>query len=151
MAIHKIDGVDGVNHFPKKFVTLYCESSSISAGQWVMFGTDTTNGLGGSVKLAASVSTNGNSAVVGIATETLTAAGNLVVQTAGKYENAYVDTDIAVGLGLSGCNTTAGSASLTDANTFQVIGVALETEGTSTGESGTAERADVMIVDQGFF
>mgnify|MGYP003627311482 CR=1 FL=1 len=51
MAVHKIDGVDGTNHFPKKLVTLYA-SGACTAGYFVAITADTTNGLGGSVSNA---------------------------------------------------------------------------------------------------
>ena len=158
MAIHKIDGVDGVNNFPKKFVTLYCSDSSISKGQWVALDvSNTENGLGGSVKLApvGGASNQSGAMCFGIATETLSAAGNLVVQTAGKFEDAYVVNNIAAGDHLIGPlnGATAGSADEPTSSTFggPYIGYALETEGTGSGESGTALRADVMIIDQGLF
>ena len=155
MAIHKIDGVDavdgsstGINSFPKKFVTLYC-TAAVTAGRWVsIHATDDENGLGASVVLApvGPSSTASNAATFGIATETTTAAGNLRVQTAGKYENAYVDGSTTVGLPLTGplSGGTAGMASLLAETTYgPVIGVALESDATNL--------ADVMIIDQGFF
>ena len=87
MAIHKIDGVDAVDggsqisSFPKKFVTLFC-TGAVTAGDWVQIETDSgvtdyaKNGLGASVTKADTVA-DGNMAVVGVATETLTAAGDL--------------------------------------------------------------------------
>ena len=47
MAIHKIDGVDGVDNFPKKTVTLYA-SGACTAGMFVALTADDTNGLGAS-------------------------------------------------------------------------------------------------------
>ena len=148
MAIHKIDGVDAVDggdvisSFPKKFVTLHCEGA-VTAGQWVQIGTDTTNGLGASVKKAVKVTTDGCSAVIGIATETLTAAGELKVQTAGKYENASVDADVAAGIGVQGPDTTDGMGSKALAAGLQLCGIALE--------AASSNLADVMIIDQGAF
>tara|TARA_R110000824_G_scaffold261716_1_gene450470 strand:- start:103 stop:585 length:483 start_codon:yes stop_codon:yes gene_type:complete len=160
MAVHKVDGVDGVNNFPRKFVTLYTAATSITKGQWVQIDNgDTTNGLGGSVKLAT-VGANSNESgpmCFGVATETITAAGNITIQTAGKFEDAYVvnAADSVVGHALVGPlnGATAGSASAQTAATFggSVIAYALEVEGTGGTESGTALRCDVMIVDQGFF
>ena len=52
MAIYKVDGVDGVNQFPKKFVTLYA-SEVITKGMLVALDlSDTTNGLGASIRPA---------------------------------------------------------------------------------------------------
>ena len=49
MAIHKVDGVDGTNNFPKKFVTLYA-SGACTEGKFVSITTTATpNGLGSSV------------------------------------------------------------------------------------------------------
>ena len=160
MAVHKVDGVDGVNNFPRKLVTLYTAATDITKGQWVQIDNgDTTNGLGGSVKLAT-VGANSNESgpmCFGVATETITAAGNITIQTAGKFEDAYVvnAADSVVGHALVGPlnGATAGSASAQTAATFggSVIAYALEVEGTGGTESGTALRCDVMIVDQGFF
>jgi len=148
MAVHKVDGVDGVNHFPKKFVTLY-GTAAITAGRFVSIdASDTTNGLGASVVTAAvgPGSTEAQALTFGVATETTTAAGNIVIQTAGKYENAYVNGSTAAGDALTGplSGGTAGMADLLAETTFgPVVAVALEADSTNL--------ADVMIVDQGFF
>jgi len=147
MAIHKIDGVDGDAHFPKKTVTLYA-SGACTKGYFVAITTDTTNGLGGSVANAAvgPGSTESNARTFGIATETVAAGANVVVQTAGKYENAYVDGSTAAGDALTGplSGGTAGMASLLAETTFgPTVAVALEAD--------SGNLADVMIVDQGFF
>ena len=148
MAIHKIDGVDGVDHFPKKFVTLYA-SAACTKGFFVAISTDTTNGLGGSVANAplSASATRANSLTLGIATETVAAGNNVVIQTAGKYENAYVDSSTIAQMPLTGplSGGTIGMAGALAETTFgPVIAVGLE-------EDTVANYADVMIIDQGFF
>ena len=147
MAIHKIDGVDGVNHFPKKFVTLYA-SAACTKGYFVSITSDTTNGLGASCANAevGATSTTANCLTFGVATETVAAGGIVTVQTAGKYENAYVNGSCAIGLPLTGplSGGTVGMASMLAETTFgAVIAVGLEAD--------TGNLADVMIVNQGFF
>lgn len=155
MAIHKIDGVDGVDggggifSFPKKFVTLHC-TGVVVKGQWVQIETDNTvagfqkNGLGASVSKADSVSL-GNMAVFGVATQTLTAAGLLRVQTAGKFENASVADAVVAGDALVVDNTAAGQAVKIEAGDLATVcGLALE-------DSPATNKCDVMIIDQGYF
>ena len=142
MAIYKIDGVDGVDHFPKKFVTLHC-SEAITKGEWVSIDTgDTTNGLGGSVEKALATSL-GCVGVVGVATETTTAAGLVTIQTAGKFENAYVTSSIAANIALV-VDTTAGRADISAATDLvSPCGMTLETSASNVG--------DVMIFDKNMF
>lgn len=147
MAIHKTDGVDGTNHFPKKFVTLYA-SAACTKGYFVSITGDTTNGLGASCANAevGAGSTTANCLTFGVATETVAAGANVVVQTAGKYENAYVNGSTTAGDALTGplSGGTAGMADLLAETTFgPVVAVALEADSTNL--------ADVMIIDQGFF
>jgi len=149
MAIHKTDGVDGTNHFPKKLVTLYA-SAACTAGYFVSIDDgDTTNGLGGSVRNAelSGDSATGWGLTFGVATETVAAGANVVIQTAGKYENAYVNGSTAIGSALIGplSGGTVGMASIQTAATLggPVIAIALEADSTNL--------ADVMIIDQGFF
>tara|TARA_R100001015_G_C4549347_1_gene111554 strand:- start:175 stop:618 length:444 start_codon:yes stop_codon:yes gene_type:complete len=147
MAIHKIDGVDGDNNFPKKLVTLYA-SGACTAGKFVAITTDTTNGLGASVADAAvgAGSTESNGLTFGVATETVAAGSLVTIQTAGKYENASVASSTAAGDSLTGPlgGATAGMADRLAETTFgAVVAVALEAE--------SSNLADVMIVDQGFF
>ena len=154
MAIHKIDGVDAVDggsqisSFPKKFVTLFC-TGAVTAGDWVQIETDSgvtdyaKNGLGASVTKADTVA-DGNMAVVGVATETLTAAGDIRIQTAGKFENANVANAASAGDALVVDDTGAGRAVKIEATDLATVcGLALE------GPSGNL--GDVMIIDQGYF
>ena len=149
MAIHKIDGVDGDNNFPKKFVTLYC-TGAVTKGDWVQIETDTgvtgyaENGLGASVTKADAVA-DGNMAVIGVATETKTAAGNLKVQTAGKFVDANVADAVNAGDALVVDDTEAGRAvKIAASDLATACGLALD-----AGDSDN--NADVLIIDQGYF
>lgn len=146
MAIHKTDGVDGTNHFPKKFVTLY-GTAAITKSNWVMLDiTDTTNGLGGSVVTATNTA-NGEQLAFGIATETTTAAGDIKIQVAGKYENAAVDATMAAGSSIvvsdAGTGAVGRGQIYVAGDLAPICGIALEDD--------TANLADVMIIDQGYF
>ena len=143
MAIHKVDGVDGVFNFPKKFVTVHC-TEAISAGEWVSIdtGETATAGLGGSVEKALAT-TNGCVGVVGVATETTPGAGLVKIQTAGKFENAFVTTSITANKALV-VDTTAGRADEAAASDL-VSPCAI------TLETAASNLADVMIIDQGYF
>jgi len=157
MAIHKIDGVDGVNHFPKKFVTLY-GTAAIAKGDWVLIDvSDSTNGLGASVKKTTGGTAAGEPGVFGVATEAITAAGNIKIQTAGKYGDetlgggANVHTDAAAGKGLgAGNGGGAGTVNLMDAAVTDsaVVGISLNAAG--AGSYG-ANECTVLIIDQGYF
>lgn len=150
MAVHKIDGGPGGenDHFPKKFVTLY-GTAAITKGNWVQIHvTDTTNGLGASVVTAQAGDAAGlrGNLCFGIATETTTAAGNIVIQTAGKYATANVDGNVAAGVSLVMDNTSAGRVITYAAGTHTKAtpcGIALEAD--------TANVAAVMIINQGYF
>ena len=166
MAIHKIDGVDGVNNFPKKFVTLQC-SGTVTKGDWVAIDLDdTTNGLGATCEKATAALPD---LMFGVATSTLTAAGELRVQVAGLYGDdttgggATVHADTAAGDFLVADIATAGQAVPVDndvavagnsqANIKAVlkcarVGVALRDDGTGDYAAG---ETTVMIIDQGYF
>ena len=138
MAIHKVDGVDGVNHFPKKFVTLYA-SEAITKGNWVGIDlSDTTNGLGGSVRpLDYDDGLSGTTLPLGVATETVAAAANVTIQTAGKYENATVASTVAAGDKLFATTTTGSAAdqaaALADVQIVLVSGAGADTDIAVTG------------------
>ena len=148
MAVYKRGTADNsVNHFPKKFVTLYA-SAACTAGYFVSIdGGDTTNGLGASCRNAELGGTNqGNALTFGVATQTVAAGENVIVQIAGKYENAYVNGSCDENLPMTGpiAGATVGMASMLAETTFgAVIAVGLEADSTNL--------ADVMIVNQGFF
>ena len=145
MAIHKIDGVDGDANFPKKFVTLFVDDA-VTAGQWVMIDTgDTTNGLGASITPALAGGTSGTALTFGVATETVAAGGVCKVQTAGKFVDASCNS-VSAGDALVVNNASAGRAVTYASGTHTAAppcGVALE--------SDSANLADVMIIDQGYF
>ena len=167
MSVHKIDGGPGGenNHFPKKFITLYSSDTSITAGDFVMIDpTDTTNGLGGSVRQAQSgFNTDVHEGLcIGVATETITAAGEIQIQIAGKYENANVATTVICGQNLVMSGTAGRAQDATqlacqtnaDALERNIIAVALESEGAATGtepNSGVTNQVDVLIKNQGYF
>ena len=151
MAIHKIDGVDAVDggsvitSFPKKFVTLFVDDN-VTAGQWVMIDTgDTTNGLGASITPALAGGTTGTALTFGVATETVAAGGECRVQTAGKFVDASCNS-VSAGDALVVNNASAGRAVTYASGTHTAAppcGVALE--------SDSANLADVLIIDQGYF
>tara|TARA_R100001594_G_scaffold135803_1_gene177748 strand:- start:1365 stop:1853 length:489 start_codon:yes stop_codon:yes gene_type:complete len=162
MAIYKVDGVDGVNHFPKKFVRLHCTTATIAKGDWVMIDVaDTTNGRGNSCKQTTS-NVAGAEPAFGIATETLTAAGILKVQTAGLYGDGTTGGGAA-----TGGSVTAGSV-LAAGNTVGAGGAAgqvmnyagathvsappcgLALVADDDGDYG-ANETTVLIYDQGLF
>lgn len=150
MSVHKIDGGPGGenNHFPKKFVTLYA-SVACNAADWVMLTTDTTNGLGASVA-PSTVAGNQEGAIFGIATETVAIGEEVVVQIAGKYENANVANSAAAFGDRLIASSTAGRvveattlAAASASFDYTVCGIALE--------AASGNLADVMIKNQGYF
>jgi len=166
MAIHKIDGVDAVDggsqisSFPKKFVTLYA-AAAITKGDWVRIDLDdSTNGLGASVETSPSTTAAGDPLVFGVATETITAAGNIRIQTAGKYgvdggavgAGAEMHTGVGAGVALVAGNAgTAGQIFTYASGTHTAagpIGISLVADG--AGDYATSEGS-VMIFDQGLF
>ena len=149
MSVYKRGiGDQAISHFPKKFVTLYA-SAATTAGYFVSIdGGDSTNGLGGSVRNAevGATSVTANALTFGVATQTVAAGEEVIVQIAGKYENAYVNGSCDEGLALTGplSSGTIGRAELIAAASFgPVVAVGLEAD--------TANLADVMIINQGFF
>ncbi len=157
MAIHKVDGVDGANNFPKKHVVLH-GTAAITAGNVVMLNlADTTNGLGGSVVTCTNTA-NGEQLALGIAVETTTDAGTIKIQTAGKYENANVGTPTVAGDSLICSNASDAAVGrlvvYAAADVAPIFAVALESENAATGvepASGLVNKADIMIYDKGFF
>ena len=167
MAIHKIDGVDAVDggsqisSFPKKFVTLH-GVAAIAKGAWVRIDLDSSdaskNGLGASVEESPAATAAGDPLVFGVATEAITAAGEIKIQTAGLYGDgttgggALTDGGVAAGAPLcAGDDGTTGQIDTYEAGTHtnaNICGVALTADG--AGDYG-ANEATVMIVDQGFF
>tara|TARA_R100001082_G_scaffold62613_2_gene35082 strand:+ start:45 stop:515 length:471 start_codon:yes stop_codon:yes gene_type:complete len=155
MAVHKIDGVNGVVNYPKKFVTLWADGA-ITKGDVVCFSSSTTYGIGLSVTI-----TDGSVAIaddsqraVGIAVETVTTGKPVKVQVAG-YNNmstaaANIDIWDPVGhdTGVDGrIQTIGGTADGTVAFTTKVkpIGICID-----AFTSGNADGA-IMIYDHGMF
>jgi len=158
MAIHKIDGVDAVDggsqisHFPKKFVTLHC-LGSVTKGDIVMIETDSVtdvskNGLGASVVKATCTATTGDEglAIIGVATETLTAAGELKVQVAGKFVDANVVNGVTRAEGIVVLDGTAGQGVAWTAATNLTLPFAIALE-----SADSDNNCDIMIMDKGFF
>jgi hypothetical protein len=155
MAIHKVDGVDGVNNFPKKFVTLYA-SEAITVGTLVALDlTDTTNGAGASIR-PADVATDataggGQPIALGFATETVAAGKNCKVQTAGQFANALVHSSTAIGDSLY-ASIVAGSAYPTaeayaGVQTVKVTGAGSSTNIAVTGILTTDELISALHFD----
>ena len=142
MAIYKKDGVDGVFHYPKKFVTLY-GAAAIAKGDWVAFNASVVEGLGGAVSQAAGVSTLGNGGCVGVATDTITAVGPITIQTAGFCDFAAVDVGCDINIRLCGPIGTDGRAGLAAGGSLDAVAVGLAPDASSVGS--------VMIIDQGYF
>jgi hypothetical protein len=101
MAIHKVDGVDGVNNFPRKFVTLYA-SEAVTKGDLVALDlSNSTNGVGASIR-PADVATDataggGQPIALGFATEAAAVGAYCKVQTAGKFTDANVHANTVIG------------------------------------------------------
>lgn len=154
MAIHKIDGVDAVDggaqisSFPKKHVTLHCTTATIAKGDWVCIDvTDTTNGRGASCKKTPGTAIDATA--FGVATETLTVAGELRVQTAGLCDFALLATGVSPSEPIV-CDATAGAGSLfAGTDVGAPVGVYISSDGTSDGVAAASNR--VMIIDQGYF
>lgn len=167
MAIHKIDGVDAVdggsliNSFPKKFVTLHCsDASGVTKGDFMSIesnaaATDATkNGLGATV-IQSNVTAENEKFVFGIAAETTTAAGDVKIQTAGKFLEANVASTVGIGEKLvasstdgraqdqAQLHTTPNAAELVTTATYAVAAVALT--------AASSNKSDVLIIDQGYF
>jgi hypothetical protein len=156
MAVHKVDGVDGVDNFPKKFVRLYA-AAAVAKGDWVMIDVaDTTNGLGASVKKTTG-SVAGGDPAFGIAVAAIAAGSVGTIQTAGKYGDetlgggANVHTDAAAGLMLAaGDGGGAGTANLMDSAITAANPCGIALNDAAAGDYGTNE-CTVLIIDQGLF
>jgi len=160
MAIHKVDGVDGDNNFPKKYVRLYA-AAIVTKGDWVRIDLDNSeNGLGASVEQAPAATAGGDCMVLGVATETVAAGSYVKVQTAGLYGDNTTGGGAAV---LGSAVTAGGKALVVDdtgaagqadifAGATHVLtgpcGISISAGG--AGDYGTNE-ATVMIIDQGYF
>ena len=168
MAVHKIDGVDGTNHFPKKFVRLslsIATSTTVTKGDFVSIDVGTTlissyaNGLGAHC-ITSNVTAQNEGLIFGVINETVTNSSASAVleqvveiQTAGKFENANVAASVAAGdklIATSSAGRCAEATTITSygsgvALDYTVAAVALE------AASGAGATTDVMIKDQGYF
>lgn len=153
MSVFKRDGVDGVEAFPTKKVVLYGTAAIVAGDTVSIDATDTTEGLGGSVIKAISTTAAHKGLAFGIACETITAAGTIKVQTAGKYENANVHGDTAAGDVLF-VSATAGRAApldVTETGTTVDATIAAYSPVSVALEADAANLADVMVLDKGWF
>ena len=152
MAVHKIDGVDGVVNYPRKFVTLWSDGAAIAKGDVVQISTSTTYGIGLTVTQADH---QDGQYVVGIAMEAAgTTAIPIRVQVAGFNDiavaNVIIDIFDMVGVDDSDhgeMNTVGGTAGATVAFSTQVQAFALCIRAYTAGNSDGA----IMIYDHGFY
>ena len=154
MAIYKSDGVDAVNLFPSKFITVYC-TSAVTVGDVVELdfsatrSTDqTVDAFGISVKKAAA--TDNLPFACGVATATLTAAGYVQIQYAGYCNSVTPDAAIAVGLPVGSDAGTAGRIQAFTGNvsaTAGFFGVVVDAYVTGAGTNDGA----IFLIDKGFF
>ena len=156
MAIQKSDGVDAVNNFPSKFITVY-STTAVAVGEVVMIDTSvnralsqTSDAYGLSVKKATA--TDNLSTAVGIATQTLTGAGYLQIQYAGfcTLPTCEAGTGITVGTFVGSSAATQGAIqefSGASAVTGSVAPFAFCVDAYTAGTNDGA----IIILDKGFF
>jgi len=156
MAIQKSDGMDAVNNFPSKFITVY-STTAIAAGEVAMIDTSanralsqTTDAFGFSVKKATA--TDNLSTAVGIATQTLTAAGYLQIQYAGfcTLPTCEAGTGITVGTFVGSSATTQGAIQEFAGATAVTGSVAPFAFCVDAYTAATNDGA-IIILDKGFF
>ena len=142
MAIHKIEGVDGVAHFPKKHVTLTA-AGTITKGQIVSIDTGTTtNGAGMHV---VACTTLDDELVVGVAVEAASSGDEVKVQVAGMCDEVLTAATLSAGL-LVGCTTASKAAQLAAANnTTRPLGICTK------AFTSDLNDGEVMIFDHGFY
>jgi len=155
MAIQKIDGVDAVNNFPSKFISVY-STTAVAKGDVVMIDFSATRSLnqtvdafGLSVKKATA--TANTPFACGVATQTITAADYVQIQYAGF--NNTVTCELAAGITLGQFvgtdNTAAGrvqafsGTNRSDSADYFAVCV----------DAFTADTADgaIIIFDKGYF
>ena len=148
MAIHKIDGVDGVVSYPKKFVTLYAQGA-LTKGDVVGIGTTVTNGAGlhvahsdGGIALVT-----GSIRAVGIVTETVADGAEVQVQVAGYNDMATAGGIIVYAAEVMFDIATPGRVITTTARSITVkpFGICVD-----AFTSGNADGA-IMIYDHGIY
>ena len=147
MAIHKIDGVDGVDNFPKKIVTLYA-NAIVTKGDWVKIDIgNAENGRGASVMTTAAGSVN---QAFGVALETVAAGSNVRIQTAGLNDAALMLASQTAGTALICDGGTAGAASTFGADEAAApCGIYVSSDGSTASVAAATNR--VLIIDQGYF
>lgn len=156
MAIQKSDGVDAVNNFPSKFITVY-STTAVAVGEVVMIDTSvnralsqTSDAYGLSVKKATA--TDNLSTAVGIATQTLTGAGYLQIQYAGfcTLPTCEAGTGITVGKFVGSSAATQGAIQEFSDATAVTGAVAPFAFCVDAYTAGTNDGA-IVILDKGFF
>jgi|21_taG_2_1085346.scaffolds.fasta_scaffold38597_2 translation elongation factor EF-1alpha len=146
MAIHKIDGVDGVNHFPKKFVTLTA-AGTITVGQIVRIDTGTTTNGAGMHVIANT--TLDDPRVVGVAVEAASSGDEVKVQVAGMNADTIAGGAVNAGV-IIGCSTGSAPAVLTAAN-ITTRAFAICTKAFTTDPTVNYTDGEIMIFDHGFY
>jgi len=156
MAIQKIDGVDAVNNFPSKFISVY-STTAVAKGDVVMIDTSvnralsqTSDAFGLSVKKATA--TDNLSTAVGIATQTITAADYVQIQYAGfcTLPTCEAGTGITVGKFVGSSAATQGAIQEFSDATAVTGAVAPFAFCVDAYTAGTNDGA-IVILDKGFF
>lgn len=156
MAIQKIDGVDAVNNFPSKFISVY-STTAVATGEVVMIDvsvnralSQTSDAYGLSVKKATA--TDNLSTAVGIATQTITAAGYVQIQYAGfcTLPTCEAGTGITVGKFVGSSAATQGAIQEFSDATAVTGAVAPFAFCVDAYTAGTNDGA-IVILDKGFF
>ena len=153
MAIHKIDGVDGVVNYPKKFVTLWttlAASASITKGDVVILETDITQANGEGLYVQPSDASD-SVITVGVAAETVTNPAGATrdhpirVQVAGYNDTctsaASIALDVLVSSSASGDVRTAADTS----NTAKPFAICVN------AFAGTTNDGAILIFDHGMY
>ena len=156
MAIQKVDGVDAYNNFPSKFITVY-STTAVAAGEVVMLDfsvnrnpLQSTDAFGFSVKKATA--TANLSTAVGVATQTILAAGYVQIQYAGfcALPTCEAGTTITVGKFVGSSDATAGAIQeFTDATA--VTGAVAPFAICVDAYSAATNDGAIVILDKGYF
>ena len=163
MAIYKVDGVDGVSHLPKKFISLNVQvaastSTTFTKGEVMMIDTGvTTNGGGQNVTRAAG---DDLALAIGICAETKTvnnSAGSDVmndtirVQVAGHNDECTGAAAIAVGqlCGHDGVNPALAVGDGTTGVTTRPFAICV-VAATATPTVNFTDL-EILIYDQGLY
>ena len=156
MPIYKTDGVDGVSHYPKKFVRLKCQIGT---------STSTTFTKGEVMKIDTGASSYGDyvtqatgadlAVCIGVCAETKTVdnsadASNtldsdILVQVAGLNEDTTADATLTAGT-LVGNDGVKIEHIASFGATTQPFAIAV-----STDDSSTYDSMNILIFDHGFY